>query len=126
MSDFFPCLSNFGPAFLTSTCILKNQRDLYLRNRPVNRHHANSSSSIRKMLVTGCENVTNIEPEYLSFNENSFTMSKSGEIAVTSDTLWLKQRNDSGGILKANVTLTAMLKLNQSGILKMHLIRNPF
>ena len=100
--------------FLTS--ILKNQRDLYLRNRPLNGHHANSGSSIRKILVTGRENVTNIEPDFLNFNENSFTMSKSGEMAVTSNNLWLKERNDSGGVLKENVTLTVMSKLNHSGI----------
>ena len=95
---FFRVRRTLVRLFLTSTGILKNQRDLYLRNRPVNRHHANSSSSIRKILVTGRENVTNIQPDFLNFNENSFIMSKSGEIAVTSNNLWLKERNDSGGV----------------------------
>ena len=95
---FFRVRRTLVRLFLTSTGILKNQRDLYLRGRPLNRHHANSSSSIRKILVTGRENVTNIEPDFLNFNENSFIMSKSGEIAVTSNNLWLKERNDSGGV----------------------------
>ena len=93
---FFRVRRTLVRLFLTS--ILKHQRDLYLRNRPLNPRHANSSSSIRKMLVTGRENVTNIEPDFLNFNENSFTMSKSGEIAVTSNELWLKERNDSGEV----------------------------
>ena len=63
------------------------------------------------MLLTGRENVTNIEPDNLSFTENSFIMSKSGEIAVTGSNLWLKERNDSGGDLEKNITLTAVSKI---------------